>query len=81
MGRGVRCRRPETVDVSAIPTRESMYVVRPASIYNCIRSPSLFYPLTVGVEVVYFHLITFRPTPQSVGLLWTRDRPLAETST
>jgi hypothetical protein len=45
------------------------------------RSPSLFYPLTVRVEVVYFHLITLRHTPQSVGLLWTRDRPVAETST
>jgi hypothetical protein len=28
-----------------------------------------------------FHLITLRHTPQSVGLLWTRDRPAAETST
>jgi hypothetical protein len=45
------------------------------------RSPSLFYLLTAGVEVVYFHLITLRHTPQSVGLLWTRDRPVAEPST
>jgi hypothetical protein len=45
------------------------------------RSPSLFYPLTVAVEVVYFHFITLRHTPQSVGVLWTRDRPVAETST
>jgi hypothetical protein len=44
-------------------------------------SPSLFYLLTVGVEVVYFHLITLRHTPQLVGLLCTRDRPVAETST
>jgi hypothetical protein len=44
------------------------------------RSPSLFCLLTVGVEVVYFHLITLRHTPHSVGLLWTRDRPVAETS-
>jgi hypothetical protein len=29
----------------------------------------------------FFHLITLRHTPQSVGLLWTRDRPVAETST
>jgi hypothetical protein len=43
--------------------------------------PSLFYLLTVGVEVVYFHLITLTHTPQSVGLLWPRDRPVAETST
>jgi hypothetical protein len=28
-----------------------------------------------------FHLITLRHTPQSVGLLWTRDRPVAQTST
>jgi hypothetical protein len=46
-----------------------------------IHRPSLFYLLTVGVEVVYFHLITMRHTPQSVGLLWTRDRPVAEIST
>jgi hypothetical protein len=45
------------------------------------RSPYFFYLLTVGVEVVYFHSITLRHTPQSVGLLWTRDRPVAETST
>jgi hypothetical protein len=45
------------------------------------RSPSLFYLLTAGVEVVYFHLITLKHTPQSVGLLWTRDRPVADTST
>jgi hypothetical protein len=29
----------------------------------------------------YFHLITLKHTPQSVGLLWTRDRPVAEAST
>jgi hypothetical protein len=45
------------------------------------RSPSLFYLLAVGVEVVHFNLITLRHTPQSVRLLWTRDRPDAETST
>jgi hypothetical protein len=44
-------------------------------------SPSLFFVLTVGVEVVYFHLITLRHIPQSVGLLWKRDRPVSETST
>jgi hypothetical protein len=43
-------------------------------------SPDFLYLLTVGVEDVYFHLITLRHTPQSVGLLWTRDRPVAETS-
>jgi hypothetical protein len=42
--------------------------------------PSSTYLFTVGVEVVYVHLITLRHTPQSVGLLWTRDRPVAETS-
>jgi hypothetical protein len=45
------------------------------------RSPSLFYLLTVGVEFIYFHLITLRHRPQSVGLRWTKDRPVAETST
>jgi hypothetical protein len=38
-----------------------------------LRSPFFFYLLTVGIEVIYFHLITLRHTPQSVGLLWTRD--------
>jgi ABC-type tungstate transport system substrate-binding protein len=36
---------------------------------------------TVCVEGFYFHLITLKHTPQSVGLLWTRDRPVAKTST
>jgi hypothetical protein len=45
------------------------------------RSPYFFYLLRVGVEVVYFHLMTRRHTPQSEGLLWTRYRPVAETST
>jgi hypothetical protein len=37
---------------------------------------------TVGVEgFCNFHLITLKHTPQSVGSLWTRDRPVAETST
>jgi hypothetical protein len=39
------------------------------------RSPQIFYLFTAGVEVVYFHLITLRHTPQLVGLLWTRDGP------
>jgi hypothetical protein len=33
------------------------------------RSPSLFYLLTTGVEVVYLHLITLRHASQSVGRL------------
>jgi hypothetical protein len=53
----------------------------PHQILFGFRSPYLFYLLTVGVEVVYFHLITLRHTPQSAGLLWTRDRPVTETST
>jgi hypothetical protein len=39
------------------------------------------YLFTAGVEVVDFHLITLRHTPQSVGLRWTRDRPVTETCT
>jgi hypothetical protein len=50
-------------------------------VHVSFRSPYLFCLLTVGVEVVHFHLITLRHTTQSVGLLWTRDRPVAETST
>jgi hypothetical protein len=49
--------------------------------FKSFHSPSLFYLLTVGVEVFVFHLITLRHTPQSVGLLWTRDQPVTETST
>jgi hypothetical protein len=45
------------------------------------RSPYFFRLPTVRVEVVYFHLVTLRHTLQSVGLLWTRDRPVTETST
>jgi hypothetical protein len=46
------------------------------------RSLYLFYLLRIGVEVVvYFHLITLRHTPQSVGLLWTWNRPATDTST
>jgi hypothetical protein len=52
-----------------------------SSVHLFVSSSYLFYLLTVGIEVVYFHLITLRHTPQSVGLLWTRDRPVAETST
>jgi hypothetical protein len=45
------------------------------------RSPYRFCLLTVGIEGVYLHFITLRHTPQSLGLLWTRDRSVAETST
>jgi hypothetical protein len=58
-----------------------MQLVSTYRFLNLFRCPDLFYPLTVGVEVVYFHLITLRHTPQAVGLLWTRYRPVAETST
>jgi hypothetical protein len=43
--------------------------------------PSSTCLFTAGVEGFHFHLITLKHTPHSVGLLWTRDRPLAETST
>jgi hypothetical protein len=57
----------------------TLWILSAHALYR-IGSPDLFYLPTVGVEV-YFHLITFRHTPQSVWLLWTRDRPIAETST
>jgi hypothetical protein len=50
-------------------------------LFVSFRSPYFFCLLTAGVEVVYFHLITPRHTPQWVGLLWIRDRPVTETST
>jgi hypothetical protein len=43
--------------------------------------PSSAYLFTVGVKGFYFQLITLRHTPQSAGLIWTRDQPVAETST
>jgi hypothetical protein len=62
-----------------------MYIIKVTTIHErdrlVLRSPYLFYLLTVGVDVAYFHLITLRHTSQSVGLLWTRDWPVAETST
>jgi hypothetical protein len=60
-----------TTEIETTRRRVISFVVLPPSTY-------LF---TVGVEVVYLHLITLRHTRQSVGLLWTRDRPVAETST
>jgi hypothetical protein len=46
-------------------------------------SSSLFYLLVHSRcrGFLWLHLITLRHTPHSVGLLWTRDRPFAETST
>jgi hypothetical protein len=49
--------------------------------FASFRSHSPFYLLTVRVNVIYFHLMPLRHTPQSAGLLWTRDRPVAEIST
>jgi hypothetical protein len=54
------------------------------SVYNLsflvLASPTHLF--TAGVEgFCDFHLITLKHIPQSVGLLWTRDRPVAETST
>jgi hypothetical protein len=47
------------------------------------RSPSLFYLLVHSrcTGFLIFHLITLKHTAQLVGVLWTRDRPVAETST
>jgi hypothetical protein len=53
------------------------------TVRSFLLSPSLFY-LPVHSRCrgfLFFHLITLRHTPQSVGFLWTRDQPVAETST
>jgi hypothetical protein len=50
-------------------------------LFRFVILPSSTYLFTVGVERFYFHLITLQYTPRSVGLLWTTDRPVAETST
>jgi hypothetical protein len=45
-------------------------------VFPLVVLPSSTYLFTVGVEgFFYFHLITLKHTPQSVGLLWTGDRP------
>jgi hypothetical protein len=50
--------------------------------FVAFRSPSLFYLLVYSrCRGILFSLITLKHTPQSVGLLWTRDRPVAETVT
>jgi hypothetical protein len=53
------------------------------TIHNDFRSPSLSYLLVHSRcrGFLWFHLITLRHTPQSAGLLWTRDRPFSEIST
>jgi hypothetical protein len=56
-------------------------VVRCLALIRFVALPSSTYLFTAGVEVIYFHMITLRHTPQSVGLLWTRDQPVPETST
>ena len=43
-------------------------------------SPTSFYLTRLGVEII-IHVITHNDTPQSAGLLWTSDQPVAETST
>ena len=55
---------------------------RPSTVmhFSFFLTPISFYLLTVGVERYILHMITLNDT-QSVGLLWTRDRPVAETST
>jgi hypothetical protein len=60
------------------PPRNERYVFK--EFLFLVLTP-LTYFFTVGVEVVYLHLITLRHTTQSVGLLWARDRPVAQTST
>jgi hypothetical protein len=49
---------------------------------SCL-SPSHFYLFVHSKcrRFLWFHLITLKNTPHSVGFLWTRDRPVAETST
>jgi hypothetical protein len=53
------------------------------SIYVSFRSPSVFYILvhTRCRGFLWVHFITLKHTAQSVGLLWTSGRPVAETST
>jgi hypothetical protein len=57
-------------------------ICRKENLFTLI-SPSLFYLLVHGRcrGFLWFHLITLKHTSPSVGLLWTRDRPVAQTST
>jgi hypothetical protein len=59
----------------------SMILSASRSSFHFVVHPSSAYLFTVGVEGFWFHLITLKHTPQSVGLFWRRDRPVAETST
>jgi hypothetical protein len=58
-------------------------VYRPTCVIVSFRSPSLCYLLVHSrcKSFFYFHLITLKHTPLWVGLPWTSDRPVAETST
>jgi hypothetical protein len=62
--------------ISDISTKQLSTVLLPFLVL-----PSSTYLFTAGVEGLYFHLITLKHTSESVGVLWTRDRPVAETST
>jgi hypothetical protein len=66
--------------------KEVLFCTRPITLDSLIeqstRSPYLFYLLVHSrCRGCFFHSITHRHTPQSVELLWTGDRPVAETST
>jgi hypothetical protein len=71
-------------NLGSIPGRRNTFISSPMVLSSfSLRFavlPSSTYPFTVRIEVVYFHFITLKHIPQSVGLLWTRDRPVAETS-
>jgi ABC-type transport system involved in cytochrome c biogenesis permease component len=51
------------------------------SFFYFVRSPSLSYLLVHSRCRGFLFSLDHTHTPQLVGLLWTRDRPVAETST
>jgi hypothetical protein len=76
----IRC--PETSVKDCVTSQKRAGLkLSPSCTHLC--SPSLFYLLVHSRcrGFLWFHLITLRHAPQSVGVLWTRDRPVAETST
>jgi hypothetical protein len=73
--------RRHTINIPQIHKRCTEYCnTSPWDFQHFVSQSFPLLPTHSSCRSVYFHLMTLRHTPQSVGLLWTRDRPVAETS-
>jgi hypothetical protein len=61
-------------------TTNTVYISYLFRLFLFLLSPSSSYLIMVRCRGL-LHLITHTDTPQSVAILWTRDRPVAKTST